>query len=238
MKNVFRLFVLTFVLAISTQMYAQRVGLFLGLNMSNLSAKNNTSNISKDGNYKMNAGLHLGVTVDIPLYKFLSLETGLMATTKGFKSETDLPLNITVKAKDYLFYVDLPIMVKGTLDLNAVKLYAELGPYLGLGVYGILVTYTTTPIGQDTTSHTIKWGSGSSNDLRRFDMGLTFGGGVEVGPVPIFLGFSYDLGLINMAATTDNGNKITSGVFKISLGYRFGKNSESKSKNHKRSRRR
>lgn len=235
MKNFIRLFVAIIVLTASSGVYAQRVGLMLGLNLSNLSIKDDDNNYSKDNNFKMNPGLHLAVTVDIPVYEFLSLEVGLMGTTKGYKCNYDLG-PASIKVNEYLFYLDFPIMIKGTLDLEAVKLYAETGPYLGVGLYGIQVTYTDVAgLVQDTTSHTVKWGSGDDKDLKRFDMGLTFGGGVEIGAVPIFLNLSYDLGLVNMAASTDNGFKTKSGVLKISLGYRFGKNADSKS--HKKRRR-
>ena len=236
MKNLVKLFVVIVIVALSSQSYAQRAGIILGLNLSNLNVKDDNNNISKDSNYRMNPGIHLGFVVDIPVYKFLSFETGLLITTKGYKSENDLPSSTKEKISDYLFFIDLPLTIKGTIDLEAVKLYAGIGPYLSLGVYGIRVRYIDNPIKKDTTSHTIKWGSGGLYDQKRFDMGLTFGGGVEIGPVPIFLRVSYDLGLLNIASYSTNGFSAKSGVLKISLGYMF--RGKDKSSDHKKSRRR
>lgn len=208
MKNLFRILTVLLILTTGNGAYAQRVGLMLGLNLSNLSIKNDDINFSKENDFKMNPGIHLAVTIDVPLYKFLSFEGGILGTTKGYKCKYDLG-PASVKVNEYLFYLDFPLMIKGTLDLEAVKLYAEAGPYLGVGLYGINITYTNIPgLDEDTTSHTIEWGSGSGNDRKRFDMGLTFGGGVEIGAVPIFLNLSYDLGLVNMSAVTDNGLKV------------------------------
>jgi len=223
MKNLIKLLIVIVVFTMSMQSFAQRAGIIAGLNLSNLLVKNDDKKLSED--YKMNPGIHLGLVVEIPVYKFLSLETGLMITTKGFKYKTSSSLADT-KFYDYLFYVDLPITIKGTLDLKAVKLYAAVGPYLGLGVYGFTETKIESKsplIKDDTSTDDTSWGSDKDkNDLKRFDMGLTFGGGIEFGAVPIFLGVSYDLGLINMSPNSDNGFHCNNRNLKISLGCKFG----------------
>lgn len=235
MKNFIRLFVVIAIIAISTQSYAQRAGIIMGLNLSTQLIKDDDNSISKDLGLKMNPGVHLGVIVEIPVYKFLSLETGLIITTKGFKYLVTNPLG-EAKYNNYLFYLDLPITIKGTLDLDAVKLYAAFGPYLGLGVYGFTETKITSIIKDDTSTDETKWGSDKiKDDYKRFDFGLTFGGGVELGVVPIFLGVSYDLGLINISPDSDNGHHCNNRVLKISLGVKFGGGGNSSG--HKRSRR-
>ena len=212
MKNLIKLFFVIVVFTMSMQSFAQRAGIIAGLNLSNLLVKIDDTKLSDD--YKMNPGIHLGLVVEIPVYKFLSLETGLIVSTKGYKEES-----IVEKDNMYLFYLDLPITIKGTLDLKAVKLYAAVGPYLGLGVYGF--TKNTIIATDNVSTEETKWGSDKTDGLKRFDMGLTFGGGIEIGAVPIFLGVSYDLGLINMSPNSD---LITCNnrVLKISLGCKFG----------------
>jgi len=237
MKNLIRLSILIAIVAINSQSYAQRAGIIMGLNLSNLLIKDDNTKYSQD--FKMNPGVHLGIIAEIPVYKFLSFETGLIVTTKGCKSVLTTSLADT-KLYDYLFYLDLPITIKGTLDLEAVKLYAAVGPYLGLGIYGFTETKIVSKsplVKDDTSTDDISWGSDKDkNDMKRFDMGLTFGGGIELGVVPIFLGVSYDLGLINMSPKSDNGFHCNSRVLKISLGVKFG--GSGNSSGHKKSRRR
>jgi hypothetical protein len=55
---------------------------------------------------------------------------------------------------------------------------------------------------------------------RRFDSGLTFGGGVEI--KSFLIGISYDLGLYNISPYSYNGFKMNNRVLKLSIGYRLG----------------
>ena len=58
-----------------------------------------------------------------------------------------------------------------------------------------------------------------NDDLKRLDMGLTFGGGVEINA--IMLGISYDLGLANISSYQQDGATSKNKVLKFSVGYRF-----------------
>ncbi|MBU2556098.1 MAG: PorT family protein, partial [Bacteroidetes bacterium] len=72
-----------------------------------------------------------------------------------------------------------------------------------------------------TESKSIDWGSGDDNDFKRLDFGWIIGAGVEY--EAFSAGLSYNLGLSNIAATPDGGNKVKNRVFAITVGYRFGK---------------
>ena len=112
------------------------------------------------------------------------------------------------------FSIDIPLTGKASYDIGSFKIYGAFGPYIGVALSG---KYKTS----DSPDYTLKWGSSSEDDLKRVDFGLVFGAGVEINAIQI--GIAYNLGLMNISATTDGGSKINNRVLGISAGYWFGK---------------
>lgn len=171
--------------------------------------------------YKMKPGFHLGGTVDVPFNEFFSFEPGLMFTTKGMKYDAEI-LGVDISAKANLYYLDIPLTFKAKHDLGGgTKIFGAFGPYVGIGLSG-KVKATMTYQGQEETDEIdITWGSDENeDDLKRFELGLTFGAGVEI--KSILIGISYDLGLSNISAYQDFGSTSKNRVLRFSVGYRFG----------------
>ncbi len=216
MKTMTKFLLTIIIIFFSFQSYAQIFGIKAGLNLSNMSMKDNDDTYSDD--FEMNPGFHVGGTMDYPFSDILSLETGLFLDTKGFKwdnKEGDEEGEVKVN----LYYLDIPITLKGSFEVGSggVKIYGAAGPYIGMGLSGKFKSEYSYQGEKESEEEDVEWGD--DGDFKRLDYGLTFGAGVEFSAFQ--LGVSYDLGLANISAYSDNGNTIKNNVLKFSVGYRF-----------------
>ena len=183
----------------SADSFAQTFGVRGGLNMSNMLLKSDENTADT----KAKVGFHIGGTAEFEITDMFSFETGLFLMTMGYKYEV-----LSVDYKTNLLYLNIPITAKARYELDNFSLYGLFGPYIGLGLSG------------KNNSVDIEWGSGDSDNLKRFDFGWTIGAGVEY--EAFMAGLSYNLGLANIAAQTEGGYKAKNRAFLISVGYRFG----------------
>ena len=205
MKSFIKLFVVLLVFGFGTQAYAQTFAAKAGLNLANMRSEDDDDTYSSD--YKTKVGFHLGGTAEFEITDMFSFETGLFLSTQGYKVNT-----IFGDYKTNLLYFNIPITGKARYEFDDFNIYGLFGPYIGLGLSGKVKS------GDNSTN--IDWGSGEDNDLKRFDLGITIGAGVEYGPY--LAGISYNLGLANIAAQNDGGYRVKNRVFAITIGYRFG----------------
>jgi len=207
MKKGISLFTIILLLFFTTQSFAQvRFGLKAGLNLANMTDKDDDDTYSND--YKMKPGFHLGVTAEISISDKFAFEPGLLFTTKGFKVTES-----GYSGKANLNYLEVPMNAVFKHDLGTAKLLIFAGPYVGFALSG-----KATGDGDD---YTFKIGTNSDeDDLKPLDLGLNFGAGVEIKSITISL--QYGFSLANIAAYSDNGTKLTNKVLGISLGYKFG----------------
>jgi len=221
MNNFLKLFLVLMTLSMVSKAHAQTYGIRAGLNLATILAKDDEENYSE--NFKMKPGFHFGPIAEFPISDMFSFETGLLLSMKGFKSsETQTIFGETVKyeAKMTLFYLDVPLTAKATYDLGKAKVYGTFGPYIGLGLAGKGETKITSMGKAESEMSDIEWGSDEDeDDLKRFDLGLTVGAGVEVKSIQI--GISYGLGLANISSYSKEGQKINNRVLGISVGYKF-----------------
>jgi hypothetical protein len=213
MKNLIKLLCVLVLLTMATRTSAQKFAVKAGLNLSKMLLKNDNGTYSDD--LKMHPGFHVGATAEFPINDMFSFEPGLLLSTKGYNYERPGSSDYTEKLN--LFYFEIPLNAKATFDVEGVKIYGAFGPYLGLGLSG---KYKTKTSGVSDNS-TVNWGSDSENDdLKRFDLGINVGAGVEI--KSILVGINYGLGLANISSYTDGGNKAKNRVFAISFGYKLG----------------
>jgi hypothetical protein len=198
----------------SSQAIAQRVGLIGGLNLANVSAKEDGNDLS-DMLDKLE-GFHLGLIVEIPLQELLTLEPGIIAEIKGFKYEEN-DGSYEYILREYLLFTDIPVNLKLRIPLGLLKPYAEAGPYIGFGTYG---KSWITEDGDDE-SEDIEWG-GDDGDYKRFDWGFNFGAGVEIGRV--IIGASYGLGMADISNMGDV--EIKNRVIRVTVGVKLGQAKE------------
>lgn len=218
MKNLTKVLMILFITLVCCQAYGQGFAIKGGLNLANMLEKDDDDTYSND--YTMNPGFHLGFTAELPLNSFLSFEPGLVFTTKGMKYEDEV-MELDILAKANLYYLDIPLAVKASHDLGGgIRMYGAVGPYVGLGLSGKVKATVEYQGEEETDEEDIEWGSDEDeDDLKRLDMGLTFGAGVEINSV--LIGISYDLGLSNISAYQDYGTTSKNRVLKFSVGYIF-----------------
>jgi opacity protein-like surface antigen len=170
----------------------------------------------------MNPGFHIGGIIDFQFTDLLSLETGLILDTKGFKFEEG-GTGYSYKEKLNTFYLDIPIVLKVSVDAgSSVRIFGTAGPYIGIGLTGKWKSIYEYQGTEDTDEEKVEWGNTDDDHLKRLDYGLTFGAGVEI--KAFLVGISYDLGLANISAYTDLETKVKNRVLRITVGFWFGKN--------------
>ena len=205
-----------FILCLSLN--AQNINIRGGLNLSNIYKEDNLGVYSDL--LKLNPGYHFGCLADIPINNFFALESGIIYSSKGYKLET-YEVGITTTVKQYLYYLDIPLNIRIYSQIDEkISVQVTLGAFAGYGITGTTKT-RISGYGQEYTEREgISWGNDEVNDdYKRPDMGLTFGGGLEINFISI--GFYYDYGLANISSFQNNGAKINTKVFKVSLGYIF-----------------
>lgn len=222
MKKLVQFVIVLCLIGLASESYAQRLGIKAGLNLSNMTYKDNEETYSED--FKSTPGFHAGVTAEFAAGNMLSFETGLLYTTKGFRiSETERIMGETfeLEGKRTLNYLEVPLLAKANFDLGGATVYGTAGPYVAMGLSG-QDKFTFKYDGEsETETEDIEWGSDEENDdLRPLDYGLSFGAGVEIRSIT--LGVSYGLGLANISAYRADEDVIKNRVLSVSVGYKFG----------------
>lgn len=223
MKNLLKLLVLVIAFAMTTQSYAQ-LRVKAGLNLSNMVVADDDD--SYDDDLESNPGFHVGVTTEVPLSDLFSFETGLILSTKGYKtSDEGSILGIDYKSESNLnlLYVDIPLTAKVKAEVGGANIYGVFGPYVGVGLSGKGTSETTVLGDTETDENDVEWGSDENDDdFKRLDFGLLVGAGVEIKSVQV--GLTYGLGLANVSPYSDNGYSANHRVLGVSLGYKIGGN--------------
>jgi len=223
MKNFIKFLFVGIMCILSTNSYSQTIGFKAGLNLSNLDSYSNHGQEGSNEYYsyslKPNSGFLLGATVEFPLTKLFSLETGLLLTTKGYKYNFtyDDYINRTTsdsKTNAKFYYIELPLNVKATFDFGKTKPYGILGPYIGY-LFGKSYKSETTMNGETNKINSgFIWVPGGNS---RIDFGLNIGIGIAINAVQF--GVTYSLGLAKSMSNPGNGYEAKNRVLGINIGY-------------------
>ncbi len=137
MKLLLNLTVIAMLILFAVNSSAQTFGIKGGLSLAKMLMENRNRTYSSE--ILKRPGFQLGPIVDLPMGKVVSFETGLLLTGKGFRYstrrnprmyESDAILNTN------LLYLDIPLTLKITIDLDDSKLFGVFGPYVGVGLKG------------------------------------------------------------------------------------------------------
>ena len=191
---------------------AQLVYLQGGVNLTNIS-KDNDGNVQDANTLTTFNG---GILFRPGLSKVLDLETGLLLSGQGAKSETFFNGgNDYVKAKFNPLYIQLPVNLVVNIPLeSATKLFAYAGPYVAMGVggkskieskFGIIESSSSSSIKFNDDDPTTSGQEGAAYDrLKRFDAGANFGAGIQLSG--FILKANYGLGLTKINSTQTNNS--------------------------------
>jgi len=251
MKNLKRITLLVFILISVDTLKAQKFGIIGGLDLTKMSISENRISSSPNGispspngesKYKHTLGHHIGITLDIPFSDRISLQPALLYSTKGVKYEesysysssyydymtgnyiettTNSESTLKIKAS----YLELPVNLKLSFPIGAIKVFGAFGPYLAWGFSGSIKGESSYNYFEETEKTSIEygiaWGTSSYDMLRRLDYGIGYGLGIELNSFQI--GASYNQGLANISANNDYGNSIKNSVIRLSVTYFVGK---------------
>ena len=211
---------LILILSFSLQVFSQTYRLKGGANLSKVLFENETGNVSDVFNLSL-PGFQVGASLENYIFNNLSLEYGLLVSLKGFKLD-ELQEGITIRNKTYLYYLDFPLAFKLNLNWNTKSIwYIETGPMFSFGMGGNYTTVYDWSGSKQAEKEKVKWGD-EEGELKRLDLGILFGGGVEFNRWHI--GLAYNLGMVNISNVY--GNTLKNRQWLISVGYEIGKQSK------------
>ena len=202
-----KLLIIVVAFTMTTKSFAQvKYGVKAGLNFANLSESDNDDSYNEGKTSKI--GFHFGGTAEFPASEALSVQTGLLYSTKGYKiNDGDFSTALNLN------YLEIPINAIYKIEVGGSKLCLNAGPYLGYAFSGSLA--------YGDESYDYKIGSGDEDDIKALDYGINIGAGVELND-KITIGLQYGLGLANISSYTEYGYKSNNRVIGISVGYMFG----------------
>jgi hypothetical protein len=209
MKKLILTLALTTTVALATQAQVYVQG---GLNLANITK-------TKDGQTEKNNVLpsfNVGILGRLPLADMFSLESGVLLTGHGSKAETYFNGGTDyIKTKFNPLYIQVPLnaVIKIPLEKES-NVFFSAGPYAAIGIggksrsdskFGPLQSGSVKNIEfSNDDPFTSEEEDAGYNKLKRFDFGLNFGGGVQLGP--IILKVNYGLGLAKINSTQSNNN--------------------------------
>jgi len=218
-----KLFTTTLALLLVASLTAQiSFGPRAGFNLTNMNQTVEAFGMSISPDTDFKPGFQVGLVAHIPLLgEFLAIQPGLLFAQQGmrfnlqedFSGET-LEISETVNIN----YLQMPINAQLSFGVGEnARILLQAGPYLGFALNGSRkgkdINWDWRP-GQDMIidfDESIEFGSGDE-EMRRFDLGLGFGAGVQFGRLQV--GIGYNLGLanlsnINVVTTRNNGLAFT-----------------------------
>jgi len=221
MEKLLRFTLLFFLIFAYANIQAQvKFGPRIGLNLSTATMKLDTTNWPMD---KMLIGYHFGVVSDIPLTKNISLQPGIIYSTKGHVYVVSLDflgMHWAFKETINANYIEIPVNVAYSFDLGQVKISLLAGPYIGYAISGVFAVLNETD--NKLTHGKITFGSGENDSEKAFDFGLNGGAGVNFRG--LLISGQYGLGLANIASSLnvkESNSIVKNRVIGISLSYLF-----------------
>ena len=205
--NTNKLLIIVVAFTMTTKSFAQaKYGVKAGLNLANISEKSSAGSGNEGKTSKI--GFHFGGTAEFPASEAVSVQTGLLFSTKGYKiSEGGSSTTTSVN------YLEIPINTIYKIEIGSAKLCLSAGPYLAYAASG-------TKKGEGYNDK-LDIGSDDDDTYKALDYGLNIGAGVELND-KITIGLQYGIGLANISSYTGYGTSAKNNVFGISVGYMFG----------------
>lgn len=215
MEKLIRLSMLIVVFLFSSQVYGQYLKLQGGVNLATQINKDNSETYSN--NYANRTGFNAGFVGGIGLGP-IGVESGLLVSTRGYNYNYTEEVNgeeWDYSGNNHLYYLDVPVMLR----LKAAGFYLTAGPVLSYGLGGTYIDEIT--INDDVTKNDgkINWGDTVDDDLKRMDVGMGLGAGIQLGNISLSAGYNW--GLVNLSPTGEDGEEIKNRLLQFSLGFKI-----------------
>jgi len=220
MSKIYQLFLLGTCLFITSSLQAQKIGIRVGVNLSNMKITNSDPIMSATPNNKL--GAHFELMTDFALNSNFSVESALGISTKGYQVKVDQykpvsGLKYTTTGKRSMNYLDIPLRLKIQTSNTQTKYFAAFGPQMSVGLTGKWHTEKLISEINTTEGKQVYWNDTEDvNSFKRLDFGYFVGIGVEINT--LIVEFSYSSSFGNISATQDLGNIAKNHVFSLSVG--------------------
>ncbi len=200
-----------------------------GLNLANITQTK--SGETQDNN--LLTTFNAGFWGRFGLSEAADLESGLLLEGRGAKANSYFGATHDdnyVKTKFNPLYLEVPLnlVLRFPLEKN-INIFFNGGPYAAMGIAGKSKTESSILGVTSSSSNTIKFSNDNPftsqqddaayDKIKRFDFGLNFGGGLDLGKVLLKLNYEYGLTKINSTQSNNNAdNKNKYRTVSISLG--------------------
>jgi hypothetical protein len=200
-----------------------------GANFANISVTDN----GRVDEANMLTSFHAGIGLDAPLADNLSLQTGLLLTGKGSKTETGQPSGTTyLKATSNPLYVELPLNFVGKIPITEyTRIYIGAGPYAAMGVggknkvegkvIGIPTNSERDITFSDDNPFTRPEENAGYGKLKRFDYGLNALAGIDFNKFALGVNYGYGLAKINSNTNNNTNDEGKHRVLSLSLAIKM-----------------
>ena len=212
-------------LLLANETSAQTYGGFrLGLNSARIAmADMDGKKVDDEGEVPL-LGFHIGFLFDYTFESGFAIEAGLLGGIKGAKSvmETDfLGTEIKTTARTGIFYFDVPVNAMYKLEFDPLTIFAQAGPYVGVALAGASHVQVEADDEKEEDSNKLKFGNDEDANIKRLDMGLQFGAGIQISK--FLLGVYYQLGMANLMPGEDlESAYMKHRVLQVSIGAKIG----------------
>lgn len=216
MKTIMLASALVLGMTISTQ--AQKIYVQGGVNLANISSTNSGATEENNMLVTFNAGI-LGRFGISPVF---DLETGLLLDGRGAEAATyftDAEDDNYIKASFNPFYLELPLHAVFKLPLSGEdnNLFFFAGPYAAMGIFGKTKVETSFLGVEDTYSEDIEFTNDNPlttdeqegadyGEIKRFDIGVNAGAGMDFGSFLLKVKYAWGLTKINAMQQDNNEN--------------------------------
>lgn len=210
---------------------AQTAQIRTGINSANVSITDN----GRVDDAKALTSFHVGILGDVPLVpKVLSLQTGVLFTGKGSKTQSGDPSSANYdKAVTNPFYIEVPLtaVVKAPIGASS-SLFFGAGPYGAIGVGGknklegqkLGIAYSSENdiefSNDDPTTMNEEEGAGFGI-MRRFDYGLNGVAGIEGKSVVLAVNYGLGLAKLQSGSNSAEDDKNKHRVLSFSIGFKL-----------------
>ena len=192
---------------------AQEISIRGGFNLSQMRIKLGENIVSK--NTSLMPGFQVGPIVAFPLNSALSLESGLLYSTKGYKEIGDRTIDQKSLYRINIAYLDIPLGLRFSHQFRKTTFLINGGGYVAQALFGNILSKEDRN-GTEHIREKVNWGS-QEGSFRRLDYGLNLGLGMKFNSV--LFGISYEHGIANIAGNDRNTTKARNRCLGFYLSY-------------------
>ena len=199
---------------------AQKFGLRTGMTLAEMDEGNGFSDYY-DVQFK--PGFMIGAEIESDFNKIFSIQSGIFYTGKGVQYKSYLQIEEGPYAEFQnsrsLYYIEIPVYLKFTLDLDKIQLYGIAGFFGSVGITGSeIIHYPDRSIEFEDNKTKVAWGN-ELDQWKRLDWGPSLGFAVQ------FQAFDFRIysqtGWNNISNNPDARESDANFNFAFTLGYRL-----------------